>query len=402
MKQILLLLSACFLFIQVSNAQDCQGRYIETIADAVDINTITYSDVSNYEMDVYTPVGDDGTDRPLIIMAHGGSFIGGSKVNPTMVQLCTRFAKLGYVTASIQYSLTDILTLSDSLNMVISVMDAVADGKSAIRWFRKDVAEGENQFDIDPEQIFVLGNSAGAILMAHLAYVSEDDELQDFIANAVAINGGIDGAAGNPGYSSEVSGFINCAGGIYDVNYISADEAPIISFHGDADGVVPFDCNNVFWEDFGDALINLCGSYPITQHSEAIGLRNDLRVFLGANHVPWEGQFYDMDTVFSRAVNFLYPELACNQTQPVGMSEYENYEIELYPNPSKNGFYVKISENSNSDKYIINLHTVLGNRVKTVQTIENELFINRENLPSGVYFMTINGECAKKYKIIFD
>ena len=56
-------------------------------------------------MDIYTPVGDNYTNRPLLIFAHGGSFIGGSKTNPTMVDLCETFAKRGYVTASINYRL---------------------------------------------------------------------------------------------------------------------------------------------------------------------------------------------------------------------------------------------------------------------------------------------------------
>ena len=44
-------------------------------------------------MDVYTPDGDTFTQRPLIIFAHGGVFIGGDKNNFMMVELCEAFAK---------------------------------------------------------------------------------------------------------------------------------------------------------------------------------------------------------------------------------------------------------------------------------------------------------------------
>jgi len=401
MKQLILIACSIFAFNYFLSAQDCNGRYLEPIATSVDIQTLTYSDITGYEMDVYTPAGDTEVNRPLIVMAHGGSFIGGSKQTATMVHLCTEFAKLGYVTASIQYSLTNILNLSDSLNMTVAVMDAVADGKAAIRWFRKDAIDGENQFNIDPEQVFVLGNSAGAILMSHLTYVAESDELVEFIEEAVNVNGGFEGDAGNDGYSSKVNAFVNCAGGIYNVDYIDEDEPPLISFHGDADGVVPFDCNNVFWEDFGDALINLCGSYPIRQHAENIGLRNEILVFPGANHVPWEEQNFAMDTIFSRAVNFLYPELACNQNI-VGLNEVSDPEIKLYPNPAKDGFFVSLSNFNKTEGLIINLNNVLGNTMKTVQVFENQVFINRGELPSGLYLLTIDGKCAKKYKIILE
>ena len=58
-------------------------------------------------MDVYSPADDDFNSRPLIFFMYGGSFIGGSKTNPTMVDLCETFAKRGYVTASINYRLAE-------------------------------------------------------------------------------------------------------------------------------------------------------------------------------------------------------------------------------------------------------------------------------------------------------
>ena len=50
-------------------------------------------------MDIYMPNSDIDLclNRPLIILAHGGSFIGGSKTNPTMVDLCETFAKYVYI-----------------------------------------------------------------------------------------------------------------------------------------------------------------------------------------------------------------------------------------------------------------------------------------------------------------
>ena len=72
-------------------------------------------------MDVYTPDGDSYTERPLIIFAHGGSFWSGNKTNPMMVALCESFMKRGYVAASIQYRLTSIWNLTDSMHMLQTV-----------------------------------------------------------------------------------------------------------------------------------------------------------------------------------------------------------------------------------------------------------------------------------------
>ena len=95
------------LFIYMSSAQsgDCEGRYQDEIFQTVSVETITYSEPYNLAMDIYTPDGDNYTNRPLIIFAHGGAFIGGTKTNTTMIDLCETFAKRGYVTASISYRL---------------------------------------------------------------------------------------------------------------------------------------------------------------------------------------------------------------------------------------------------------------------------------------------------------
>src|SRR4051812_27343269 len=56
-------------------------------------------------MDIYQPAGDTAEIRPLIVWAHGGSFIGGTKNDGDVTSLCNHFAKRGYVCASINYRL---------------------------------------------------------------------------------------------------------------------------------------------------------------------------------------------------------------------------------------------------------------------------------------------------------
>ncbi|HIG58882.1 MAG TPA: hypothetical protein EYQ21_05765, partial [Flavobacteriales bacterium] len=64
-------------------------------------------------MDVYAPTGDVETDRPLIIYLHTGNFLPqyinggatGNKDDNAAVEICSRFARMGYVVASIDYRL---------------------------------------------------------------------------------------------------------------------------------------------------------------------------------------------------------------------------------------------------------------------------------------------------------
>jgi len=57
------------------------------------------------EMDIYEPVGDTLTNRPVIIFAHTGSFFSGHNETDDMVDLAISAAKRGYVAISINYRL---------------------------------------------------------------------------------------------------------------------------------------------------------------------------------------------------------------------------------------------------------------------------------------------------------
>ncbi|MES2619321.1 MAG: alpha/beta hydrolase, partial [Bacteroidota bacterium] len=124
---ILLMVIASQIFAQ------CGQRYKDMIFSAVTKTTVTYSVYPPYDkMDIYQPTGDTLAMRPVIILAHGGSFIGGSKsTDATVNALCSNFAKRGYVTASIDYRLGNFLQMLDSSQAIEVVLKAISDGKSA-------------------------------------------------------------------------------------------------------------------------------------------------------------------------------------------------------------------------------------------------------------------------------
>mgnify|MGYP001212834878 CR=1 FL=1 len=327
---VMVILNSSFIMAQ------CNGRYQTEIFTSVTTTTVNYSDVfpnsGFHEMDIYTPDGDTETNRPLILYMHGGSFYAGSKSMTDCVDFCTSMAKRGYVTASLNYRLANMLSfIASNETQYETVLKAVSDVKSAIRYFRKDFANGDT-YGIDPNTIFVGGYSAGAVIALHLAYIDATSDLPtspinvQSIVNTLSPTYGLEGDAGNYGFSSSVNGVISFAGGINDINWIDANDEPLVSIQGTTDLTVNYNCgpgmNNPL-------ILTLCGSGEMHTKADNVGVLNDHLSFSGTDHV-WAASG-NSSSKFIQAVdfttNFLYPLLPCNQTTSI--SSVGNQEKEL-------------------------------------------------------------------------
>lgn len=88
-------------------------------------------------LDIYEPMGDTLSVRPMLIMAHGGSFLGGTKTDPDVVAICESFAKRGYVTCSYEYRVGIQGFIPNAATATDAVYRAVQDGKAAVRFFAR-------------------------------------------------------------------------------------------------------------------------------------------------------------------------------------------------------------------------------------------------------------------------
>mgnify|MGYP001239733833 CR=1 FL=1 len=318
MKKILTLIIVLFIY-NTANSQ-CNNRYQSEIFSSVDVATINYSDVffDNYhKMDIYTATGDTETNRPVIIFHHGGSYYAGSKNETGAVDFCTAFAKRGYVAVSANHRLVSLLDLVSFLTnhseQYEEVLKATNDMKAAVRFFKKDFSNGNN-YGIDTNAIFVGGISSGGITAIHAAYIDNISDLPTSPVDVQAIAnsfGGLDGDAGNFGFSSNVNGIINFAGGIQQLSWIDSQDEPIFSAQGDDDLVVNYYCgpglNN-------PAVLDLCGVGEIHPICDNLGIINQGLTFYNADHnwVVGNSQVEFVQAIDS-ASSFLFPLLPCNQ-----------------------------------------------------------------------------------------
>ncbi len=372
------------------------------------------------KLDVYKPVGDVATNRPLVIIAHGGSFIAGSKTGTDVVPLAKSFAEMGYVTASIEYRLgiSNLATGPDSADAGAAVIRATHDGRAAVRYFRKNARVGGNTYGIDTNHIYFVGVSAGGFIALHLAYLNQLSDFPNYIdttgvtvgttTGQPGIHGGLEGLSGNPGYPSNVNAIINICGAIADTNMMHTGNIPVLSFHGNMDNTVPYGYAEIVLAGTFP-LIKVYGSSMVNRRATHLGIPNCMETWLGQDHVPetTKPAYYDSTITISRTWLEHFTcgtALNCNYTQPLGVNEIsKNVDFNIYPNPANT--YSTIELSAFTGKSVnIELYDALGRRIVNVENYKADKYmIDRNNMPTGIYFIKIASE-GKNYckKLIFE
>ncbi len=392
MKKIFQLI-AITVFLSIHNNATAQldtsnGRYYNQLFSNVTVTSnvvfgsyINFGLQTNLTMDVYEPTGDLLSMRPLLILAHGGSFQFGDKSEADIVAMCQTFAKMGYVTCSINYR-TGFFPI-DSVNATQAVLKATQDMKAAVRFFRKDAATS-NTYKIHPDYVYVGGSSAGAFMALHLAYMDKDAE---FPLGLTVLNslGGLEGTSGNPGYPSNASAVVNLCGALGDASYLEAGDVPLVSMHGNADATVPY--NHAIIVSLGFSVMYVDGSNAIHARANNVGVYNPFYTFSGADHVPYLNDAQYLDTTINYVRDFLRPLVAVAPLKVSSAASVKN-EVLVYPNPVEEfvqvAFHPGISESLNYQ-----LLDLSGRTIKSGVLTTNNSLIQRENVTAGTYLLKL-------------
>ena len=364
----------------------CDGRYENEIFVNTEKTTVTYSDVYDWspsemglDMDIYQAVGDTFSNRPLLIFAHGGAYVGGDKNNLAMTTLCKSFAKRGYVTASIRYRLTSLTSfaLPNAEEILIQTMiNSMSDMKAAIRFFRKDFAENGNSYKINPNLIFVGGYSAGAITALHVSSLDDDEIPQDLVSYFENV-GGIDGNSGNEGYSSSVSGAIILAGAIKDLSFLDENDVPVVSIHGTSDMIVNYNCGSVYQNNQFPVM---CGAGEVHPVLDAISIYNDVFTINNGNH---DAPILNMNQTYIPFISDFLSELVCNQTNDVEL--FIEQTLNVSPNPTDGVITLDLPEGVES----VRLYNQLGQLVLSFVTTHSKNSLDISHLPKGMYQLVV-------------
>ncbi len=303
MKRFLLLFSLMCIIANAILAQS-KVRYIDPVFDSYSVQRdVTYgvnatllllsiakeAVAQPLNMDIYTPDGDAETARPLVMVYHTGNFLpypqngstSGTIRDSSVVDICRKLAKMGYVAASVDYRLGwDPTNTSKDLRVFTLINAAyrgIQDARTCIRFFKKDVSINGNTWKIDTSKMTIFGLGTGGYLAANagaldnyikIPTASNGKFLIDPGTGPIpmiieSVNGDIHGTsvgivppqlapvlklpAGDTlcypnhiGYSSNFQLGVNLGGAIADTAWIDANQVPVISVHNPQDRFAPY------------------------------------------------------------------------------------------------------------------------------------------------------------------
>lgn len=323
----------------------------EDVEYAQNISILTgQPDTVSLVMDIYTPAGDEATDRPLILFFHTGTFlpqyfngqITGNKKDSAAVEICKRFARKGYVAASVDYRFgwnpvaqeQDIRTGT----LLQAAYRGVLDAKACNRFFRMTVAEMDNPFGIDPDKIVAWGQGTGGYIALGV-YLDDYAELEvdKFIDSRTLTNyidtnllGNVFGntpkplnLVNHPEYPSDFAFVINMGGAMGDIGWIDGDpnkEPPVVCFHPLTDPFAPIYSGAVINPLTGQFVIQVDGSRRVVEVANATGVNDPIMIDESPEELRMESA--ELDQRIDALNQIQFTDSAANLTYPFAEENY--------------------------------------------------------------------------------
>lgn len=275
-------------------------------------------------MDVYEPEGDTETERPLMLYFHTGNFLphpenqspSGLRTDSATVEICSRYARMGYVVASCTYRkgwnpIAD--TQEERVNTLINAAyRGVQDARTAARFFRRNAAEDGNEFGIDADRLVIWGQGTGGYISLAASTIDQYSDillpkftLQNLMPMVIEqVNGNIFGTSVgiNPldgdtlcypnhvGYSSDFNVSVNMGGALGDISWLDDSDGPFISFQSPTDPFAPYTNAVLIVPGVNLPVVDVDGAFNVQEKINELGNNN---IWADSN----------LDDVFSQAAN---------------------------------------------------------------------------------------------------
>jgi acetyl esterase/lipase len=259
--------------------------------------------------DIYQPEGDSIEKRPLIIVASTGSFLPaivnqqatGNKDDSAIVELCTRFAKKGYVAVALNYRVgwnpQETVSEVATEQLLKATYRALQDVRNCIRYMRVNATE----YGVDTSKIVVGGQGTGGYIALAFGTVDRRAEIEENIkflrggdlSPMVSVDtlgdwNGLGGVAlpaypfyfnysGDSAVSGDAHMIFNYGGAMGDSAWLEASSLPMVGMHVTTDIFAPYHSGNVVVPGTNRTVIpNASGAGDVIPRANALGVNDKI------------------------------------------------------------------------------------------------------------------------------
>ncbi|MFN8294877.1 MAG: T9SS type A sorting domain-containing protein [Chitinophagales bacterium] len=350
MKKVYILI---FFSLYISNVSaQCEGgRYINKIfSQTIRTKNITYSTAKNAAgnmqavlMDVFEPVGDTASLRPLVVFEHGGAYWTGTKDYQSQIAMGEDFAKRGYVVSSATYRLEpSFISLIFQDLMLKAVGRGVQDTKQLVRYFFNSARDSANPYRIDTTKIFLCGGSAGAFNVMHTVYLDSLDNLFPDWKNSLTGIGGVFGEYDFIDFGKTILGVVNINGALGDKSFLDNNHTNFLSVHNIWDPEIPFNRGRPYNIA---SLMYVDGSNILHPYAENLGMYNPFYIIPDAGHTSYSTDLFGtvvqpfFDSTVWYMKNFFAYQLGCPDIT-TGINHNTTVKsLNAFPNPTFDELY---------------------------------------------------------------
>ncbi len=375
-------------------------------------------------MDVFAPkqTADSLTQRPLILLIHGGAFLTGSR--QSMHYQCMEYARRGFVAATISYRLgwncpaTDLISVclfcqGEQYKLKTATYRAAQDGRAAMRYLHTHAAD----FGIDTAWMFVGGESAGSITALHTTFWNQT-EANNFASWAQNDVGLLDTAGNNFTSNYTIKAVIdNCGAVSRDSVVINNGNIPVISFHDEGDCIVPLNaaqvisctCQSYYWAWGSNSIHNILKNSNTCTEMNLVPLSINHCSYPTWNLVRHASCFLkqimcsECKTGYSNNVN--EPVKCDTLSNPVSsVVRFENESsFSIFPNPTNGILNFDLSNLLHQTPFDVKLLSAEGKLMQQQNQIQTaKVLMSAANLSPGIYFVAIqsNGKLIAQRKLL--
>jgi predicted esterase len=241
--------------------------------DTANLNTNLY-------MDVYMPpVFYKDQQFPTVLLIHAGSYLHGLK---SWIEPSARLLRdLGFVTVNIEYR-QGWINGANSQGNCHTLSEAEYRGMQDARAALRFIAAHAEEYHIDRDKLFVMGESAGASIALNSILACNEVMLYKSPGLVYKL-GGLDGSGNSLPADYNIKAICSKYGSLSDSNFLNQyNTIPIICFHGENDNLVPI-YKGYF---LGNHEVEAYGSRFIYEKQLELGSPCVFYMKAGGSHMP--------------------------------------------------------------------------------------------------------------------